>query len=171
MSAMKNSVKLAAAVLAMALATGSASAKVWDFSYTGGGYTASGEFITGAAGSPYTITGIAGTADGYTITGLSGYAGSDQLLYFPPSGGYYADFGGISFQNANGVDYNITNYPTGVSNYINVSTLDPAGGGCCVVAINMSVSAVPEVSTWVMMLAGFAALGFVGFRRQNPVQA
>jgi hypothetical protein len=35
---------------------------------------------------------------------------------------------------------------------------------------NVSVSA-PEVSTWVMMLAGFAGLGFVGWRRQKAVQA
>ena len=30
---------------------------------------------------------------------------------------------------------------------------------------NVSVSAVPELSTWVMMLLGFASLGFAGYRR------
>jgi hypothetical protein len=29
----------------------------------------------------------------------------------------------------------------------------------------LQVSSVPETSTWVMMLAGFAALGFVGYRK------
>jgi hypothetical protein len=32
---------------------------------------------------------------------------------------------------------------------------------------NVSVSAVPEVSTWAMMLAGFAGLGFLGYRRNK----
>lgn len=149
-------------------ASGAAQAAVWDFSYSGGGYTASGEFTTGAAGSPYTVTGITGTADGYAITGLSTYAGANELLYYPPSGGYYADFSGISFVNANNVDYNITNYPTGSGNFINVSTLDPGGYGCCTVAVEMTVTPVPELSTWAMMLAGFAALGFAGYRRTKP---
>jgi hypothetical protein len=33
------------------------------------------------------------------------------------------------------------------------------------------VTGVPEVSTWAMMLAGFAGLGFVGYRRKNDVAA
>jgi hypothetical protein len=32
-------------------------------------------------------------------------------------------------------------------------------------------SAVPEASTWVMMLAGFAGLGFVGYRRSKAALA
>lgn len=32
---------------------------------------------------------------------------------------------------------------------------------------NVSVSAVPELSTWAMMLAGFAGLGFAGYRRSR----
>lgn len=32
---------------------------------------------------------------------------------------------------------------------------------------NVSVTAVPETSTWVMMLAGFAGLGFAGYRRKK----
>jgi hypothetical protein len=33
--------------------------------------------------------------------------------------------------------------------------------------LNGSASAVPEASTWVMMLAGFAGLGFLGYRRSK----
>jgi hypothetical protein len=47
------------------------------------------------------------------------------------------------------------------------------GGGTHValdnLTINSSVSGVPEASTWVMMLAGFAGLGFVGYRRNKAV--
>jgi hypothetical protein len=32
---------------------------------------------------------------------------------------------------------------------------------------NVAASAVPEASTWLMMLAGFAALGFAGYRRDK----
>jgi hypothetical protein len=35
------------------------------------------------------------------------------------------------------------------------------------VTANWSVSAVPEPSTWAMMLAGFAGLGFAGYRRSR----
>jgi hypothetical protein len=43
-----------------------------------------------------------------------------------------------------------------------VDTNIAAGGN------DFSVTSVPEVSTWAMMLAGFAGLGFVGYRRNKP---
>jgi hypothetical protein len=58
--------------------------------------------------------------------------------------------------------YNITNYPTGSSSNINVSTLDPDGGGCCAVPVSMSVTPVsgtPEPASWVVMLLGLGMLG------------
>ncbi|MGO9390747.1 hypothetical protein [Rhodoblastus sp.] len=165
---MKNSVKLAAAVLAMALASGSASAKVWEFSYTDGvGDSGSGTFITGSVGPTYTVTGITGTADGKTITGLSSYAGSDQILYpidYPKSAG--VDLSGISFSTSGGPDFNLYAYSGGT--WLLNSNVDPIGypqNGNALTAF--SVSTVPEVSTWLMMLAGFAGLGFVGYRRQK----
>jgi hypothetical protein len=36
---------------------------------------------------------------------------------------------------------------------------------------SLSYSAVPETSTWVMMLAGFAGLGFAGYRRSKTLPA
>jgi hypothetical protein len=38
-------------------------------------------------------------------------------------------------------------------------------------AVNSSVSGVPELSTWGMMLAGFAGLGMVGYRRNARARA
>ncbi len=153
---------LAAGSLAAAVVVcGAAQARVWDFSYSGGGETGSGTFITGTVGSPYTITGISGTADGSIITGLSSYAGADQLLYI--GGAYYADYGGISFATAAGVDYNLTNYPDGFNNITN-SVVNPGGVPCCTVSIDMSVTSVPEPATWAMILLGFGGLGFAGYR-------
>lgn len=156
-------------LLAIVLATASLSlADTWSFSYSGGGYTATGVFTTGNVGSPYTILGITGTADGYAITGLSTYAGSDQLLYMPPTGGYYADFGGISFSNANGVDYNITLAPTGNSNNLIVSTVDPVGYPENSVPINMNVSHIPDGGVTIMLLGG-ALFGLESLRRKFRV--
>lgn len=39
------------------------------------------------------------------------------------------------------------------------------------VASNFSVSAVPELSTWAMMMLGFAGLGFVGYRASRKTVA
>ncbi len=151
----------AGSLAAAVVVCGAAQARVWDFSYSGGGETGSGTFITGNAGSPFTITGISGTADGSTITGLSSYAGSDQLLYI--GGPYYADFGGISFATAAGIDYNLTNYPDGLNNVTN-SVVNPGGVPCCTTSIEMTVASVPEPSTWAMTLLGFAGLGYAGYR-------
>src|ERR1035441_640645 len=148
-------IKQIVVLLAIVLAAASVSlADTFDFSYTGGGYSASGVFTTGNTGSPYTVTGITGTADGFAITGLSSYASANQWLYMPPTGGYYADFAGISFENANGVDYNITYNPTGNSNFINISTLDPGGYGSYAVPIDMSVSQVPDGGVTLTLLGG-----------------
>jgi hypothetical protein len=157
---------VAAAVLATAVANAPASAKVWDFSFTDAASdSASGQFVTGAVGYPYTITGISGVFDGFAITGLSSYAGSDQLLYRAAP---YADTGGISFSVANGNDYNLSNYQAPVTGSLAVSNIDPPGNGCCQIALtNFTVSAVPEPSTWIMMLLSFAGLGFVGYRRKK----
>jgi hypothetical protein len=38
-------------------------------------------------------------------------------------------------------------------------------------AVDVGVAAVPELSTWAMIAAGFGALGFAGFRRYKPKRA
>ena len=153
-------------VLAIVLAAASVSfADTFYFNYSGGGYFAQGVFTTGNTGSPYTVTGITGTADGYAITGLSSYAGGDQLLYQPPTGGYYADFSGISFENANLVDYNITYNPSRNSNFINIRTLDPGGYGTNPVPIDMSVSQVPDGGMTLTLMGG-ALFGLETLRRK-----
>ena len=95
---------LVAAVLLSSGFVGSARALVFDFSYSGGsGINAvqgSGEFITGSTGSPYTVTGATGQANGFAITGTSSYVSADNLLYKP--GSHYVDFSGISFSTSNG---------------------------------------------------------------------
>ena len=38
-------------------------------------------------------------------------------------------------------------------------------------ALTVTVAAVPELSTWVLMLIGFAGFGFAGFRASNRTAA
>ncbi len=160
---MKTSVKLLGAVLAMTVASAPAFAKVWDFSFTDSiGDSAVGQLITGYTGPVYTVTGISGTINGLAITGLSPYAAADQQLF---TASPYADFSGISFTAQNGVDYNWSNYGSALGGIAN-SVSDPGGyGSYQAVITSSSVSAVPELSTWVMLLTGFAGLGFAGYRR------
>jgi hypothetical protein len=156
-------IKQIVVLLAVVLAASSVSlADTFNFSYFGGGQSASGVFTTGNTGSPWTITGITGTADTFAITGLSSYAGADQLLYTPPVSGSYADFAGISFA-ANGVDYNI--YNPGSSTSLLLSSLDPSGYPNHPVAIEMSVSQVPDGGVTLTLLGG-ALFGLETLRRK-----
>jgi hypothetical protein len=40
-------------------------------------------------------------------------------------------------------------------------------GSCGAEVTNVSFTAVPELSTWTMMIAGFSGLGFLGYRRNK----
>ena len=134
--------------------------------YQGVVYSASGVFITGDLGSPYTVIGVSGTADGQAIIGLSSWAAADQLLYYDASG-VYADYYGITFATDD-ADYNLSNYPSG--NSLLISTLDPNITICCQISLDMTVSA-PELSTWAMMGVGFGALAYAGYRARCAAAA
>lgn len=158
-----------AAALAAALfvSAGAAQAKVWSFTYSGIGESGFGTFITSDAGSPYTVTGIMGTvtdssgfAGASAITGLSAYAGADQTLNAPTTASYFT-FSGVSFSTAAGVEFNFSSLNRN-ANYILNSANDPGGFGGSAVALDMTVTAIPEASTWAMLFLGFAGLGWAG---------
>ena len=152
-----------AAVLALTAAGATAAnAGIYDFTYSGAGYSGSGTFTTGGTGSPYTVTGITGTANGSPITGLSGYAGADQLLYIP--GPAFADFNGISFTNSTGVAFNLA-YSSGM--VITDSGVNPNGLSNNITPISLSVAAVPEPATWAMFILGAATIGLAARRRRE----
>jgi hypothetical protein len=44
--------------------------------------------------------------------------------------------------------------------------IDPVGTDHSQVGYSLSVTGVPEAATWAMMLSGFAAIGFAGYRRK-----
>jgi hypothetical protein len=164
---MKSLGLLIGAVTGIVMSVSAADAAVYQFSFTtAASDTASGFFVTNSSGNPDQITAIGGTLDGFAITGISGFASADNLLYV--NGPAYADNGGISFTVANGNTYNWSNYPTSTSNFLLNSAIDPGGNGCCQSEFTqVSVSAVPEPSTWAMMILGFFGIAFVAYRRKS----
>jgi hypothetical protein len=159
---MKLNVLMATATLALAIA-GSASARVFDFSYTTADGPSGVETATGVVtvsntevDGHFDITSITGTADGSTITGLSPYADSDNLLYAPPASA--VSFGGVSFTTQSAGDFNVFFQNGG---YFVISSLFDSGGnaGSGSQIIQGSFSAVPETATWLLMIAGIGGVG------------
>jgi hypothetical protein len=74
--------------------------------------------------------------------------------------------GGSGFAPNTAPSFNFTS--TGQITQIVISTTNDVDG---IGLSTTGVSGVPEVSTWVMMLAGFVGLGFVGYRRNKLVSA
>jgi hypothetical protein len=151
-----------AAMAALALAVGAADAGVYQFTLSGSGLSASGEFITSGTTSPYTVTDVTGTASDASyistapspIMGVSGFLGADNLLYYPPAPGY-ADGFGIAFYTANGDQYNV-----GDGGAATFGTLYYADYPLPL-PVSLTVTPIPEAPVWVLMALGFACLGFL----------
>jgi len=119
------------------------------------------------------ISGLVTGPSGGTITGL--ITNPTQPDYYDNGSWIYdnvvypsapsVDYWGLLF-SAGGYDYNI--FTSSSMGYL--STNNPGGvfnPGEVVLSgslLSGSIAAVPEASTWAMMLVGFAALGFAGYR-------
>jgi PEP-CTERM motif len=172
---MNRSLLLAATVSVALTLAASAEAKVYDWSYTltDGQGSGSGTFDADAT-LPALITDATGIissdpgfgAGPFTVTGISGYAAADNTIY--ALGFDDNQVGGISLATSAG-DINIfyLNGAPGVTN----SVQNPGGGLVALYTADLSVTAVPEPSTWAMTLLGFAGLSFAGYRRARTGRA
>lgn len=152
----------------------------WSFTGIGnsdsgaGTFTESGGIITAAAGT-VTVAGL-GT---FTITGLEaagGYAGNDNQFTGYSTTPAFLTNSGVSFDGISGgntVAFNLSSFGFGPPNYYLLNSAQNPDGfvffgstgfGSDGVALT---AAVPEASTWAMMLVGFAALGYAATRRRG----
>ena len=163
-----------AGMLPLAAASEPASAKVFDWSLTGpapglGGvpFPGSGTITASLTASPgvFDIDTITGVVNGSDITGTSAFEGADNELF--TNGFAFVSTSGISFETATGQSVNIFSFfgqgtpPTG--NAYGELTSSPGGFGVG----TFTLTAVPEASTWAMMLIGFAGLGIAGCRASH----
>jgi hypothetical protein len=160
-----------AALLQLGAGLAPASAKVFDWSLTGpaadlGGvpFPGSGTIDASTKGSTgvWAIDSITGTVNGSEITGTSSFENADNLLF--TNGFAFTSTAGVSFETAAGQSINIFSFfgqstpPTG--NAYGEISASPSGFGVG----TFTLTAVPEASTWAMMLVGFAGMGTAGYR-------
>jgi hypothetical protein len=171
-----NKLRVAAAMgAALAFVSGGAEAKVYnyDFTSTDSLLTAEGTFtVTGNEISAITgvLSGLVSQVVNAVVpsTASSGYSTSpDGAFYydnvFSITANPYLDIGGVLFttvQNSGGYWNLWGNSPGNYSLFESV----PGQGYAVQESGHLTVSAVPEPSTWVITLIGFAGLGFAGYR-------
>ncbi|MBW0006807.1 MAG: PEPxxWA-CTERM sorting domain-containing protein [Sphingomonas sp.] len=136
-----------------------APAGTYQFDINNGSIFALGSVTTDSAGHATSIYGLVNGTD--PITGLSTYAGADNNLY---STGAWVTFGGLSFSSMSLGDFNF--YNSGQGYYGFLSSRKDTNGFADGVVATAHVAAVPEPTTWAMMMLGFAAVGGV-MRRQK----
>jgi PEP-CTERM motif len=103
--------------------------------------------------TPAIVGGSATTLDGLSFYNIQNDGGLFDTTYFDLSGAQYYT----------GTEASPTFIPgiyTGQSNFY-------SGG---VDTVTIALAPIPEPATWAMMLAGFAGLGFAGFRRARALQ-
>jgi hypothetical protein len=164
-------------VATIAPASAAAVTENFDFTLTGvaedaaglgAGLSGSGE-VTGTLESngSVLVTTITGTVDGSMIkkvVKVDGFLGNDNLI-FPtatsPAGTPLVDGQGFAFKLANGQDVQVfgDDLPAGI---FEIEGTDSNGA-----AELTLTAAVPESSTWAMMILGFCGLGFMAYRRKQ----
>jgi hypothetical protein len=164
-----------AAAIAFALALGTvapASAATYNFSFTEtselfgsdilngmGTFTTSGPALSIGGQTAFAITGISGEVNGSPILAAVGTIGD-----YYTTGPHFLDGSGVNFTTQAGLTGNFFNQSN--NGLYRVNALDPFATGY-VSASSSLVAAVPEPSTWAMLVLGFAGIGFMAYRKNR----
>lgn len=133
----------------------------------------------------FTEQGLTGTVapesfvSGLTANGLSSGWSVTETIYVDPANGLYTTVTPIAsqfFTPSSANSANFTDLVSGLSSYsvTEVYTITSPAGKLSSGSANLTevvATAVPEASTWAMMIAGFAGLGLVGFGRSKKARA
>lgn len=80
---------------------------------------------------------------------------------------------GLLWIGANGADENIFYFKDKTGSYYYILDIwdqtNPDGASFSESIINLSITAVPEPSTWAMLILGFASIGAMTYRRKSVV--
>ncbi|MBC7941804.1 MAG: PEP-CTERM sorting domain-containing protein [Chitinophagaceae bacterium] len=143
-----------AAALALSAAGAAQADQLWAWSYSGTGVTASGTFTTaGLAVAPEAVLSISGSRNGAAITGLVPLGADPGFIYdnlFQAAPPHFTD-GGLLFSFSGGLP-NVNLY------YFDGEFIDLTAAGP-EIPVSFSVTAVPEPSTVLAMMAGLGLLG------------
>jgi hypothetical protein len=160
-----------------------AKAAIFDVTFASTLFTVDAVVTAEPDAGNYDITNITGTGtsvgSAFNITGLvtgsgtppnTGTAAGGAWVYndviFP--GPLHFDYNGVVFTADNGYLYNLFTQNTYNPSFDALLTTDPNGGGVGNnnLGTGTITAAVPEPSTWAMMLIGFVGVGFMAYRRK-----
>ena len=145
---------------------------VWNWSYTGNGVSASGQWDTlGNASSPTSLQWITGTYSDASVTNGT----IDGLVPLGSDGAWIYDnaFGGAGVVSNPGVLFDVNGGAVHVNLFSDgssptgfLSGTNWNGGGYALTPVQLSVTAVPEPAIAALLLAGIGALGFTARRKR-----
>jgi hypothetical protein len=165
--------------LALLLALGAyapASAAVFTYNFTGADLIHVGQNVTATVTFATLDTSMAVPGDnfpGFEVIGVTGTVNGSAIVapvngssygnYFE-TGPYFLDGTGVTFKTTNGSTFDFFNQSNNNLYRVNF-TGGPLGDSAFLTAT--PVTAVPEPSTWAMMILGFCGLGFIAYRRKQ----
>jgi hypothetical protein len=136
--------------------------------------SASQSLITIASNGTFTST------TGTTTWGSNGSSGStldwtvftggqpkQEVIGAPGTGGTYTGSGLASIVNHDPVTQNSPTFVLDVANITADSAISSVGLNFGTVQNNFVAAAIPEASTWAMMILGFTGVGFLAYRRRG----
>ena len=147
----------------------------YDWTLTSGSTAAQGGFAETGSGTLTIntsendlVTAITGDVDGVALAGLSTAGGADNLLFPNSKGTSLLDLNGLSFlAGTSTINIFGFNEPIVGEQATGNAYGEEVNGGFSGVGVFAVTAAVPEPSTWAMMIVGFFGLGFMAYRRKQ----